>query len=134
MRQLLIVTVGIAAVLLPAPALAAEPQTCTEPGRLDPVGDYEFEADMGGMELQGVISIECTEEGLRGLIQPEGAMPGLDIVGVSIDEQEVVLSTEQMGGEGPDFILDFDGDSFTGVVVFQGIEDSISGRRITEQD
>ncbi|NKB90570.1 MAG: hypothetical protein GKS06_20380 [Acidobacteria bacterium] len=133
MRILAVAVFAAAALTVPAaPALAQSP-TCVEPGQFDPAGTYEFDADMGGMPLSGLITVECSDEGLFGVIEPEGGMPGLEIVEVAIDGQQVVLSTEQMGGEGPDFVLDFEGDTFTGVVTFQGTEDAISGQRIEEE-
>ena len=84
--------------LFAAAALAACATAPAGPPPFDPVGTYNYAADVDGQNFPGTMSIEMGEGGYTGSVMSD-AFPPLPIQSVEVDGQTVTILVS--GPEGP---------------------------------
>ena len=71
------------------------------PPPFDPVGTYDFTADLAGEDLTGIMVIESTEDGYTGQL----STPMIPIPPAPINSVEVVDQTVTIEADGPEGLL-----------------------------
>ncbi len=87
--------------ILTATLVAACATGPSGPPPFDPVGTYDFTADLAGEDLTGTMIIEATEDGYTG----ELSTPMIPIPPAPINSVEVVDRTVTIEADGPEGLL-----------------------------
>ena len=111
-----------------AGSVAAPPPEPTPPPTpvLDPVGTFDYQTEVEGMPVGGSFTITGSTGAYTGTMTSD--MGAITLRDIEVDGQELTAV-----GDSPDFIvvfvLEFDGDSFTGEWEAEGLIGYITGSR-----
>lgn len=129
-RSALAASLLIACARTPNPATEPAPSAAAQPAApaFDPVGTFSFAADVEGTTRGGTLEIRRNDQGsLVGTVHSdEGSVP-LDAVAVEGRTMRVTFAMPD--GTGVVFLLQFQGDDYTGSWSAQGYSGPLSGSR-----
>ena len=113
-----------------APPAASSVMPASQPA-FEPVGTFNFSADVQGTASRGTIVVERSQDGrLTGNVTSDRRSAPLNTV--DVDGRTMRLTMTLPTGPDVTFVMNFDGDSFTGTWSAQGASGSLSGARKKE--
>ena len=110
----------------PAPSAAAAPAPAA--AAFDPVGTFTFAADVDGTTRGGTLEIRRNQQGSLGgtLHSDEGSIP---IDAVAVEGRTMRVSFVLPDGPQVVFLLQFEGDNYTGSWSAEGMSGALTGAR-----
>lgn len=104
------------------------PPPAAQTGAFDPLGTFIFAVDVGGNAAGGTITIVKAADGkLGGTVDSDQG--SLTLSNVAVEGRKMTLNGMIPNGPNITFVLNFEGDKYTGTVTVETMSGTISGER-----